>query len=76
MFDHYRRLLPLNGDMLVVSGFYDVQAANIEKELSQRDFTVLERVQVDAWAADIPPEGSFTWIGLGLKRVGSVAGSV
>ena len=69
MFDHYRRLLPSNGDLLVVSGFYDVQAANIERELSQRGFTVLERVQVDAWAAEVPPEGSFTWVGLGLKRV-------
>jgi len=46
MFDHYRRLLPLKGDLLVVSGFYDVQKADIEKELSQRDFTVLERVEV------------------------------
>lgn len=73
MFDHYRRLLSLNGDLLVVSGFYDVQAANIEKELAQRGFAVLERVRVDAWAAEVPPEGSYTWVGLGLRRVDSDA---
>ena len=71
MFDHYRRLLPLNGDLLVVSGFYDVQAADIERELAQRGFIVLEKVQVDAWAAALASKGSFTWVGLGLKRVAS-----
>lgn len=69
MFEHYRRLLPATGGLLVVSGFYDVQAANIEKELAQRGFTALERVQVEAWAAAVPPDGSFTWVGLGLRRV-------
>ena len=68
MFDHYHRLLPLTGGLLVVSGFYDVQAANIEKELTQRDFTVLEKVQVDAWAAEVPPGGSYTWVGFGFKK--------
>jgi ribosomal protein L11 methylase PrmA len=71
MFDHYRRLLPLKGDLLVVSGFYDVQAADIEKELSQRGFTVLERVALHAWAAALTGEGSYTWVALGLKRVES-----
>lgn len=71
MFDHYHRLLPLKGDLLVVSGFYDVQAANIEQELAQRDFIVLERVEVHAWAAALPEEGSYTWVGFGLKRVAS-----
>lgn len=69
MLDHYRRLLPTNGGLLVVSGFYDVQAANIEKKLSQRGFVALEKVQVDAWAAAVPPEGSYTWVGLGLRRM-------
>ena len=76
MFEHYQRLLPLTGGLLVVSGFYDVQAANIEKELTQRGFTALERVQVEAWAAAVPPDGSFTWVGLGLKRVAGYAGVV
>ncbi|MEA1947707.1 MAG: 50S ribosomal protein L11 methyltransferase [Thermodesulfobacteriota bacterium] len=69
MFDHYRRLLPLKGDLLVVSGFYDVQAADMEKELFQRGFAVLERVDVHAWAAALTEESSYTWVGLGLKRV-------
>jgi ribosomal protein L11 methyltransferase len=69
MFDHYRRLIPQAGGLLVVSGFYDVQAAHMEKELLRRGFTTIERVRVDAWAAAVPPEGSYTWVGLGLKRV-------
>ena len=76
MFDHYSRLLPLIGNQLVISGFYDVQTANIENDLSQRGFTVLERVQVDAWAAALPPGGSFTWVGLGLKRIAKDVGQV
>jgi ribosomal protein L11 methyltransferase len=71
MFDHYRRLLPQKGDLLVVSGFYDVQAADIEKQLSQRGFSVLERVEVHAWAPALTAEFSYTWVGLGLKRVES-----
>jgi ribosomal protein L11 methyltransferase len=71
MFDHYPRLLPQKGDLLVVSGFYDVQATDIEKQLSQRGFSVLERVEVNAWAAAITAEFSYTWVGLGLKRVAS-----
>jgi ribosomal protein L11 methyltransferase len=69
MFDHYHRLLPLKGDLLIVSGFYDVQAAEIEKKLYQMGFTVLERVTVHAWAAALTEEGSYTWMGFGLKRV-------
>jgi ribosomal protein L11 methyltransferase len=60
MFDHYRRLLPQKGDLLVVSGFYDVQATDMENQLSQRGFTVLERVEVDAWAAALTAESSYT----------------
>jgi ribosomal protein L11 methyltransferase len=71
MFDHYHRLLPQKGDLLVVSGFYDVQATDIEKQLSQRGFTVLERVEVNAWAAALTAESSYTWVGFGLKRVAS-----
>ena len=68
MFDHYRRLtLPKHG-LLVVSGFCDVYALDIEKELLNRGFTVLERVIVDAWAAAITSEYTYTWVGLGLKR--------
>jgi len=69
LFDHYRRLLPSNGDLLVVSGCYDVQAAAMEKELTQRDFVVLEKVSVHASTAAFTPEYSDTWVGLGLKRV-------
>jgi ribosomal protein L11 methyltransferase len=36
MFDHYRRLILMNQGLLVVSGFYDVQAAYIEKELARK----------------------------------------
>ncbi len=69
MFDHYRRLTLLNEGLLVVSGFYDVQAANIEKELVQKDFIVLERVEINACAAALTSEYSCTWAGLGLKMV-------
>jgi ribosomal protein L11 methylase PrmA len=69
MFDHYRRLLPLNGDLLVVSGFDDAQAASMEKELSQRGFVVIEQVKVYGSTAALTPETSYIWMGFGLKRV-------
>jgi ribosomal protein L11 methyltransferase len=66
--DHYRRLTSKNGGFLVVSGFYDVQMADMEKALAQQGFAVMEKVMVHAWAAATTPEGSFTWVGMGLKR--------
>lgn len=69
MLDHYRRLLPLNGDLLVVSGFDDAFAASIEKELTQRGFIVVEQVKLYASTAALTPENSNTWVGIGLKRV-------
>jgi ribosomal protein L11 methyltransferase len=69
MFDHYRRLLPQKEDLLVVSGFYDVHAAHIRKELAQRGFVVTEQAEVHASAAALTEECSDTWVGLGLKRV-------
>jgi ribosomal protein L11 methyltransferase len=69
MFDHYRRLTLLNEGLLVVSGFYDVQEANIEKKLVQKGFVVLERVEINACAAALTSEYSCTWAGLGLKMV-------
>ena len=71
MFDHYRRLLPLKGDLLVVSGFDDAHAASIEKELAQREFVVVEQVKVYGTTAALVPESSFVWVGFGLKRISS-----
>ena len=68
MFDHYRRLIAGNQGLLVVSGFYDIHTAHIEKELARRDFTVLERVEITAAAAALTSECSCTWVGLGLKN--------
>jgi len=73
MFDHYRRLIPRNQGMLVVSGFYDVQAAEMEKELACRDFAVLERVEINAAAAALTSECSCTWVALGLTNRGNIA---
>jgi len=69
MFDHYRRFLPEMGNLLVVSGFYDVQTTDMEKALTQRGFTVLEKVSVHASAPALTHECSDTWVGMGLKRV-------
>ena len=66
--NHYRRLTSKNGGFLIVSGFYDVQIAAMEKALAQQGFAVLEKVMVHAWAAATTPEGSFSWVGMGLKR--------
>ena len=68
MFDHYQRLTLPEESVLVVSGFCDVNTVEIEKELARRGFVVLERVIVNAWAAAITPEYTYTWVGLGLKR--------
>ena len=71
MFDHYRRLLPLKGDLLVVAGFDDADAASIEKELVQRGFIVVEQVKVYGTTAALTPESSYIWMGFGLKRISS-----
>ena len=73
MLDHYRRLASQNDGLLIVSGFYDVQSADMRKALVKRGFVVLEEVQVHAWAAAVPPDGSFTWVAMGLKSVGGGA---
>lgn len=69
LFDHYQRLLPFEGDLLVVSGFYDVHSDEVETELAQRGFEVVERTQVHASAPALAEEISDTWVGFGLKRV-------
>ncbi|MDH3573900.1 MAG: 50S ribosomal protein L11 methyltransferase [Desulfobacteraceae bacterium] len=69
MFDHYRRLLPLKGDLLVVSGFDDAHAASIEKALAQRGYVVVEQVKVYGTTASLIPEGSYIWVAFGLKRI-------
>jgi len=71
MFDHYRRLLPLKGDLLVVSGFDDAYAASMEKELAQRGFIIVEQVKVYGTTAALTPESSYIWVGFGLKRISS-----
>jgi ribosomal protein L11 methyltransferase len=71
MLDHYHRLLPQKGDLLVVSGFDDAHAAFMEKELAQRGFIVIEQVKVYGTTAALVPEGSFIWVGFGLKRISS-----
>jgi ribosomal protein L11 methyltransferase len=71
MFDHYRRLLPLKGDLLVVSGFDDALAGSMEKELAQRGFIVVEQVKVYGTTAALTPESSYIWVGFGLKRISS-----
>jgi hypothetical protein len=55
--------------LLVVSGFYDVQAAEVEKALAQRGFRVVERVQVYGITQALTEKYSDTWVGFGLKRV-------
>ena len=71
MFDHYRRLILMNQGLLVVSGFYDVQTAYMEKELALKGFAVLERVEINASAAALTSESSCTWVSLGLKNTAS-----
>jgi ribosomal protein L11 methylase PrmA len=71
MFDHYHRLLPRKGALLVVSGFDDSHAAVVEKELINRGFTVVEQVKVYGTTAALAPESSFIWVGFGLKRASS-----
>lgn len=71
MFEHYRRLTLRGDGLIVVSGFYDVQAADIEKELVRKGFMVLEKVEINAWAAALTSECSYSWVGLGLKKITS-----
>lgn len=68
MFHHYRRLILMNHGLLVVSGFYDVQEAYVEKELARKGFDVLERAEINASAPALTSECSCTWVALGLKN--------
>ena len=69
MFDHYRRLTIPNESLLVISGFCNVMEAGIKEEIVKKGFMVAERVIVHAWAAATTPEYSYSWVGLGLKRI-------
>lgn len=69
MFDHYQRLALSGESLLIVSGFCDIHTLEIEKELAIRGFAILEKLIVNAWAAATTPEYTYTWMGLGLKKI-------
>lgn len=53
---------------LILSGFRDVQEAELLGLYQARGWLPAKRLIRDEWAIEVPPEGSYTWVGWLLKR--------
>lgn len=52
---------------LILSGFRDVQEAELLSRYQERGWSLRHRLCRDEWAIEVPPEGSFTWVAWLLK---------
>ncbi len=71
--DKMAELVRLSGDAasLVLSGFQDVDKTLVEKEMDQLGLTAQCWLREDLTFFEVPPSGSFTWMGVLARRVGS-----
>ena len=46
---------------LILSGFRDLQEAELLARYQERGWSVQHRLSRDEWAIEVPPEGSYTW---------------
>jgi len=53
---------------LVLSGFRDVQEPELLACYQERGWRLMRRLSRDQWAIEVPPGGSFTWVGWRLER--------
>jgi len=53
---------------LILSGFRDVQEAELLACYQDRGWILTQRLSRDEWAIEVPPEKSFTWVAWRLKR--------
>ena len=52
---------------LILSGFRDVQEAELLAHYQDRGWSLKSRLTRDEWAIEMPPDLSFTWVGWLLR---------
>jgi ribosomal protein L11 methylase PrmA len=53
---------------LILSGFRDVQEAELLAQYRELGWSLARRLTRDEWAIEVPPEKSFTWVAWLLQR--------
>jgi len=53
---------------LILSGFRDVQEAELLAGYRDLGWSLKQRLTRDEWAIEVPPEGSYTWVAWVLQR--------
>ncbi len=53
---------------LILSGFRDLQEAELLARYRERGWRPAHRLSRDEWAIAVPPEGSYTWVAWRLER--------
>lgn len=53
---------------LILSGFRDVQEAELLARYQERGWSLKHRLSRDEWAIEMPPDLSFTWVAWRLER--------
>ncbi len=71
--DKMADLVRLSGDetSLVLSGFQDVDKPLVEEEIARLGLTAHYWLSEDLTFFEVPPSGSYTWMGVLARRVGS-----
>jgi ribosomal protein L11 methyltransferase len=54
--------------VLILSGFRDVQEAELLARHQALGWRLTRRLSRDEWAIEVPPEGSYTWVGWRLNK--------
>ena len=53
---------------LILSGFRDLQEAELLARYRERGWRLARHLSRDEWAIEVPPEGSYTWVAWRLER--------
>jgi ribosomal protein L11 methyltransferase len=61
------------GGHLLLSGFKDTQEAELLDRYRQAGWALRRRLTREEWVIELPPEKSYTWVGLRLERTGAGA---
>ncbi len=56
------------GGLLILCGFRDIQEEELRASYQAAGWRLTQRLTRDAWAPEIPPEKSFTWVAWLLER--------
>ncbi len=60
--------LAADSGTLILSGFRDLQEAELLAGYRDLGWSLERRLSRDEWAIEVPPEGSYTWVAWRLKR--------